>query len=79
LADDWLSLAGTLPPNQPLSAQTYSALGLPWYNLDVELPAVSGASALAEAHSINALVSEKVGLGLADNTPIHLSNIIQLS
>ncbi len=79
LADDWRRLTGMPPPHQPPSAQVYSAVGLPWFDYESGLPAVTGETALSKVKSVNTLVEEKVGLGLGNNTPVMTPNVVQLT
>jgi len=79
LADDWLRLTGTPPPHKPPSAQVYSAFGLPWFDYDNGIPAVAGETVLSTVKSVNALMEEKVGLSLSNNSSVLNPNVVQLT
>jgi hypothetical protein len=79
LAEDWLRLTGTPSPHEPPSARVYSAFGLPWFDYDNGIPAVTGETALSTVKSVNTLVEEKVGLGLSNNSTVVTTNVVQLT
>ena len=67
----FLGVTGGAPPHEPVSAQDYSAAGLPWFEYyGGDLEALAGAPALADMDSV-AAKSVKAGDGvLADNDAV---------
>ena len=55
-AGDWEALTGEPAPPSPITAELYSALGLPWFDLDdADLGDIAPAPALARVQSIQTL------------------------
>ena len=67
----FLGVTGGAPPHEPVSAQDYSAAGLPWFEYyGGDLEAIEGAPKLAGMDSV-AAKSVKVGDGvIEDNEPV---------
>ena len=59
-AEQWMSITGEEPPLSPISAETYSNAGLPWFDYyDGDRKAVEGAKALGSIKPIKAISKEK--------------------
>jgi hypothetical protein len=78
VADDWNRLTGTPPPHQPPTAREYTKAGLPWFEYEVEKPAVGGDTALSGVKSVNTLIGEKTGLEIPDNASSVPANVVRL-
>ncbi|HTE17567.1 MAG TPA: serine protease [Armatimonadota bacterium] len=66
-AADWEALTGEEPPPNPISAQHYTALGLPWFALDdAGLGGIGASATLAGVKSVRQLQREKEATASAE-------------
>lgn len=78
LADDWQALTGHPPPDSPPTASDYAHAGLAWFDFNSGTPAVAGETALSGVKSVNALVEEKTGIELPDNSTVTPAHVVRL-
>ena len=70
----FLGVTGGEPPHEPVSAQDYSAAGLPWFEYyGADLEALAGATKLASLASLDSVAARSLKLGagvVPDNEPV---------
>ncbi len=78
-SEDWQAVTGSPPPQQPLSAKTYTDAGYPWYELYDETHApLPGGKRLSLLQSVSQLFETKTGTSLPENESITPQNVKEL-
>ncbi len=67
----WREITGEPAPESPVTAASYAAGGLPWFDLyDEHLPALDPTGALAHVASIKEMDAKTFGQPLQDDDPV---------
>ena len=75
----WTSVTGKPMPTKPVTAQDYSAAGLPWFSYyDEKATAVPGSSTLGNLSSVAAKHISKEGKPLSGNAPVNPTHTIHI-
>lgn len=75
----WTSVTGKPMPTKPVTAQDYSAAGLPWFSYyDEKATAVPGSSTLGNLSSVAAKHISKEGKPLPGNAPVNPTHTIHI-
>ena len=61
-SEQWLSLTGELPPNNPIAAEEYAKFNLPWFDYYDDTSAVEGSTILSKVKPVGKLDSDGVSL-----------------
>jgi hypothetical protein len=70
-SQEWRALTGEEPPPCPIDARTYTAHGLPWFDLyDEHIAAVDGSDVLAQVKSVKHIDAGKSTLPLQGDDPV---------
>ena len=75
----WMAMTGERPPDSPPTAQTYTEMGLPWFDYyggDAE--AVAGAKKFKMVGSVAQIAEKKGRVPMPDNETIDVSRTIKL-
>lgn len=74
----WLEFTGQLPPYPPITAQTYTEHGYPWFDYyRDDLPELAGSEPLAGVQSLAEVAAEKNEV-LPDNESVEPTNVVTL-
>lgn len=74
----WRAITGSAPPSTPATAEEYTRHGLPWFDYDLEGPALDGPEALAKLRSVLELARERGDVPFADNASPRPDRIVTL-
>ena len=75
----WHAITGSAAPPTPCTADEYTRRGLPWFNYDIDGPALDAAKKLQQLRSVLELANQKGDVPFADNSAPEPDTVIDLS
>lgn len=78
-AGQWQAVTGELPPTEPVSAEQYEAMGIPWFDwYAADQAPVGGAPAFEGVRSVSEMAKAKGDDAVAPDQPVDIGNIKHL-